>query len=37
MLHAAYLKFLHPVTAQTIEINAPLPDDFSALLAALRG
>ena len=35
MLHAAYLKFLHPVTAQTMEMNAPLPDDFSTLLAAL--
>ncbi|WP_221028955.1 RluA family pseudouridine synthase [Actomonas aquatica] len=36
MLHAAYLKFLHPVTARSIEIKAPLPEDFSKLMDALR-
>ncbi len=37
MLHAAYLKFLHPVTARPIEIKAPLPEDFAALVKALKG
>ncbi len=36
MLHAAYLKFLHPVTARTIEIKTPLPEDMTNLIAALR-
>jgi 23S rRNA pseudouridine1911/1915/1917 synthase len=36
MLHATFLKFLHPVTAQEMVIEAPLPDDFKELLAALR-
>ncbi len=35
MLHADYLKFLHPVTAQPIEIKAPLPADFRQLVASL--
>ena len=37
MLHAARIKFTHPATAKPVEITAPLPDDFKAVLAALRG
>ena len=36
MLHAERLALLHPATHQPLEIEAPLPDDFTALLAALR-
>lgn len=35
MLHAAYLKFLHPITAKVMEIKAPLPADFAGLVAEL--
>jgi len=35
-LHARRLRFVHPGTAQPIEIEAPLPDDMSAVLAELR-
>lgn len=34
-LHAARLAFEHPVSGQTIDVTAPLPADFQALLAAL--
>ena len=36
-LHAATLGFVHPVTAETLEFAAPLPDDMATLLADLRG
>ncbi|MEZ4393478.1 MAG: RluA family pseudouridine synthase [Polyangiales bacterium] len=36
-LHAAELGFVHPVTAETLRFTSPLPDDFAAALAALRG
>ncbi|WP_417719704.1 RluA family pseudouridine synthase [Salipiger sp.] len=36
-LHAALLGFDHPVTGEHLTFEAPLPDDMSALLAALRG
>ncbi|MRX51420.1 RluA family pseudouridine synthase [Paracoccus sp. S-4012] len=36
-LHAATLGFLHPVTAERLAFESPLPDDMAALLAALRG
>lgn len=36
MLHAERLDFLHPVTGRRLEMRAPLPPDFVALLAALR-
>lgn len=36
MLHAGHLKFFHPRTAEPIEVEAPLPPDFQAVLAALR-
>jgi 23S rRNA pseudouridine1911/1915/1917 synthase len=36
MLHAERITFLHPVTAQTLDLHAPLPRDFQDLLAELR-
>lgn len=35
-LHAARLEFLHPVTAERVEIEAPPPPDFQSLLDMLR-
>jgi 23S rRNA pseudouridine1911/1915/1917 synthase len=35
-LHAAKLQFAHPVSAAPMRFEAPLPEDFRALLAALR-
>ncbi|MFN7180466.1 RluA family pseudouridine synthase [Hyphomonas sp.] len=35
-LHAAVLGFVHPVTGQTLRFEAPLPDDMSGLITALR-
>jgi 23S rRNA pseudouridine1911/1915/1917 synthase len=34
-LHAARLAFEHPVTGKPVEVTAPLPEDFQALLAVL--
>jgi 23S rRNA pseudouridine1911/1915/1917 synthase len=34
-LHAATLGFVHPVSGETLEFTAPLPDDMRALLQAL--
>jgi 23S rRNA pseudouridine1911/1915/1917 synthase len=36
MLHAERIAFLHPITAQTLDLHAPLPADFQEMLAALR-
>ena len=36
MLHAERLTFLHPITSRTMEMRAPLPEDFRSLLAHLR-
>lgn len=36
MLHAQSLKFIHPVTKETIEFTAPLPDDMKSILQNLR-
>jgi 23S rRNA pseudouridine1911/1915/1917 synthase len=36
-LHAATLGFVHPVTKEDLEFNAPLPDDMTELLRALGG
>jgi 23S rRNA pseudouridine1911/1915/1917 synthase len=36
-LHAAKLGFTHPESGEAMEFEAPLPADFAALLAALRG
>lgn len=37
MLHAAVLGFIHPSTGEYMEFEAPLPDDFEAVLNKLRG
>jgi 23S rRNA pseudouridine1911/1915/1917 synthase len=37
MLHASRLAFAHPVTGAALAFTAPLPGDFSAVLAALDG
>jgi 23S rRNA pseudouridine1911/1915/1917 synthase len=36
MLHAERIAFLHPVTARPLDLRAPLPADFTNLLATLR-
>jgi 23S rRNA pseudouridine1911/1915/1917 synthase len=36
MLHAERIVFLHPVTARPLDLRAPLPADFTNLLATLR-
>lgn len=35
MLHAQTLEFRHPVTAETLRLEAPLPRDFSVLMSEL--
>ncbi|MDR1284512.1 MAG: RluA family pseudouridine synthase [Opitutaceae bacterium] len=37
MLHAEHIRFRHPATGAELLLRAPLPEDFCALLAALRG
>ena len=37
MLHARRLAFRHPATGKPVEVTAPAPEDFEAVLAALRG
>jgi 23S rRNA pseudouridine1911/1915/1917 synthase len=37
MLHAAELGFVHPVREASMKFEAPLPDDFEAMLARLAG
>ena len=34
-LHAAILGFEHPMSGETLQFDAPLPDDFSALLRTI--
>jgi 23S rRNA pseudouridine1911/1915/1917 synthase len=36
MLHAEHLVVTHPITGKTLDLRAPLPADFSALIKALR-
>lgn len=36
-LHASRLELAHPTTGVAISVDAPLPQDFEHLLAALRG
>lgn len=36
MLHAEHLVFAHPTAARTMDIRAPLPEDFRTLMAELR-
>lgn len=35
-LHAAVLGFVHPISSEEMRFEAPLPDDMSALIEALR-
>jgi len=35
-LHAAYLSFMHPVTGDYLEFQAPLPDDLDRLVRSLK-
>jgi 23S rRNA pseudouridine1911/1915/1917 synthase len=35
-LHAARLGFTHPASAENVDIEAPLPEDFANLLVVLR-
>jgi 23S rRNA pseudouridine1911/1915/1917 synthase len=37
MLHAARLVFPHPSTGAPVAVEAPIPHDFEATIAALRG
>jgi len=36
MLHAERLSLRHPATGRPLQVEAPLPEDFAALLAELR-
>jgi len=36
MLHAEHIAFLHPITGRPIDLRAPLPADFKAMVDALR-
>ncbi|MGO1298912.1 MAG: 23S rRNA pseudouridine(1911/1915/1917) synthase RluD, partial [Vibrio sp.] len=35
-LHAVMLRFDHPITKETLEFHAPVPDDMVEMAAALR-
>lgn len=35
-LHAASLRFVHPVSGETVELAAPLPDDMEQLIQKLK-
>ena len=35
-LHALALGFKHPITGETIRVEAPVPNDLNALVAELR-
>ncbi|MFY0744816.1 RluA family pseudouridine synthase [Solibacillus silvestris] len=37
VLHAGVLGFVHPVTKEYLEFEAPLPEDFKQLLEEMRG
>lgn len=36
MLHAAHLVLHHPISGKELDLQAPLPEDFEALIKALR-
>ena len=36
MLHARRISFPHPVTGETMEFEAPIPDDFLAIIQAFQ-
>ncbi len=35
-LHAAHIEFVHPISEKMLSFDAPLPDDFTKLIKALR-
>jgi 23S rRNA pseudouridine1911/1915/1917 synthase len=35
-LHASSLSFRHPVSAETVRLEAPIPTDMQTLVDALR-
>ncbi len=37
MLHAEHLHLKHPITGEEMDLRAPLPDDFEAVMKGLRG
>ncbi len=37
LLHAARLRFPHPVTGETIEVQSAVPEDFATCVTAARG
>lgn len=37
MLHADHLQVRHPITGKSLDLRAPLPEDFASLLESLRG
>jgi len=36
MLHAEHMVFMHPITGRTMDLRAPLPEDFTKVLHKLR-
>lgn len=36
MLHARILRFIHPLTAERVAFNAPIPADFHAVILGLK-
>ena len=36
-LHSAYLRFVHPITGETMEFTAPLPEDMETILRSPFG
>jgi 23S rRNA pseudouridine1911/1915/1917 synthase len=36
MLHAEHLALRHPITSRKLDLKAPLPDDFRAMIRSLR-
>lgn len=36
-LHAARLEFVHPYTEESLNFDAPLPDDYAAVIELLKG
>ena len=37
MLHAEHLALQHPITGKLLDLRAPLPKDFKAMIKALKG
>jgi 23S rRNA pseudouridine1911/1915/1917 synthase len=37
LLHASYIKFMHPVKKEYVEYFAPVPEDFNEILKLLEG